>query len=105
MVFARGDRGVDFFVVLEGSVEITDGGAEGREETIHIHADRQFTGELDLFNDREILVSGRTGHDSHIVRIPRAQFRRLIEVEPDNLSAKAFFAEDERQGPRPIKLK
>ena len=83
MLFTRGDRGVDFFVVIEGSVEITDGGAEGREETIHVHADRQFTGELDLFNDREILVSGRTGHDSRIVRIPRAQFRRLIEVEPD----------------------
>jgi thioredoxin reductase (NADPH) len=90
-LFTRGDRSVDFFVVIEGSVEITDAGTaagtgmekSGAERTIHVHRDRQFTGELDLFNNREILVSGRTGEESRIIRVPRDRFPRLIEAEPD----------------------
>jgi thioredoxin reductase (NADPH) len=81
-LFRRGQRGVDFFVVVEGSVEIIDHGAGGDEAPIHVHRDRQFTGELDLFNNREILVSGITGQDSRIIRVPRADFQRLIETEP-----------------------
>jgi thioredoxin reductase (NADPH) len=82
-LFRRGDRGVDFFVVVEGSVEIADTGTDSREDTIHLHEDRQFTGELDLFNNREILVTARTGRDSRIIRVPRAVFPLLIEAEPD----------------------
>jgi thioredoxin reductase (NADPH) len=82
-LFRRGDRSVDFFVVVEGSVEITDAGTDGGEETIHLHKSRQFTGELDLFNNREILVSGRTASDSRLIRVPRLVFPRLIEAEPD----------------------
>jgi thioredoxin reductase (NADPH) len=82
-LFTRGDRSVDFFVVLYGTIEITDGGTEGREKSIHFHRERQFTGELDLFNNREILVSGHTGTDSQVIRVPRAAFPRMIEAEPD----------------------
>lgn len=82
-LFRRGQRSVDFYVVISGSVEITDTGTDGDEKVIHVHRDSQFTGELDLFNDREILVDGRTGEDNRIIRVPRAQFRRLIEAELD----------------------
>ncbi len=82
-LFQRGDRSADFFVVVVGSVEITDAGTDGGEETIHLHESRQFTGELDLFNNREILVSGRTASDSRLIRVPRQVFPRLIEAEPD----------------------
>jgi thioredoxin reductase (NADPH) len=80
-LFRRGERSVDFFVVVEGAIEISESG--GGDSPIHVHGDRQFTGEIDLFNDREILVSGRTGRDSRIIRVPRAAFRRMIESEPD----------------------
>jgi thioredoxin reductase (NADPH) len=82
-VFRRGERSVDFFVVVDGSVEIIDPGAPEDEQVIHTHQSRGFTGELDLFNDREILVTGRTGRDSRIIRVPRADFPRLIQAEPD----------------------
>ena len=82
-LFRRGDRSVDFFVVEEGSVEIVDAGTDGGAEVIHVHRARQFTGELDLFNNREILVSGRTAGDSRVVRVARADFPRMIEAEPD----------------------
>lgn len=83
MLFQRGERSVDFFLVLEGAVEIYDLDAQGRPSVFTVHGDRQFTGELDLFNDRQILVSGRTGVDSRVVRVKRADFRRLITAEPD----------------------
>ena len=36
-----------------------------------------------LFNNRQILVSGRTGSDSRVVRVKPAAFRRLVAGEPD----------------------
>jgi thioredoxin reductase (NADPH) len=83
LVFKRGDRSVDFFMVLEGSIEIFDLDTKGKPNVFTSHSERQFTGELDLFNDRQILVSGRAGIDSQVVRIKRADFRRLVTSEPD----------------------
>jgi thioredoxin reductase (NADPH) len=55
MLFSRGDRAVDIFLVLEGAIEIYDNGPDGAPRVFTVHAERQFTGELDLFNSREIL--------------------------------------------------
>lgn len=82
-VFERGQRSVDFFLVLDGSIEIFDRGEDGEPNVFTVHGPRQFTGELDLFNDRQILVSGRAGVDSRVVRIKRPDFRRLVTAEPD----------------------
>lgn len=82
-LFSRGERSVDFFVVISGSIDIIDPSLPDDAPAIHVHSERQFTGELDLFNNREILVSGRTGMPSRIIRVPRAMFRRLIDAEPD----------------------
>ena len=48
-----------------------------------VHAEHQFTGELDLFHDRAILVGGRMAVDGRVARLGRAQFRRLLAAEPD----------------------
>jgi thioredoxin reductase (NADPH) len=82
-VFRRGDRGVDFFVVIEGSIEILASGEECQAIVIHTHGPRQFTGELDLFNDRQVLVSGRAGPATRVIRIKRPDFRRMVTAEPD----------------------
>ena len=83
MLFERGERSVDFFVVLEGSVEVFELGSNGDEHVITVHRPSQFTGEMDLFNDRAILVSGRAGGGSRVIRVKRPDFRRLIAAEPD----------------------
>jgi thioredoxin reductase (NADPH) len=49
LAFERGQRGVDFFFVLDGSVEIFEVDAEGVPNVIRVHVEREFTGELDLF--------------------------------------------------------
>ncbi len=82
LLFQRGQRSVDFFLVLDGAVEIFDT-EDGRPNVFTVHGERQFTGELDLFNDREILVSGRARGDTRVIRVPRETFRRLVMGEPD----------------------
>ncbi|MDB5482632.1 MAG: Thioredoxin reductase [Caulobacteraceae bacterium] len=83
LLFEQGQRGVDFFLVLDGSIEIFDLDAHGLPHVITTHGERQFTGEMDLFNDRQNLVSGRARGDSRVVRVKRADFRRLVASEPD----------------------
>ncbi len=83
LLFERGQRSVDFFFVLGGAVEIIDLGPHGEPNVITTHRDRQFTGEMDLFNDRKILVSGRAGGPTRVVRVKRPDFRRLVSAEPD----------------------
>ena len=83
LVFERGASSVDFFFVLEGNIEIFELDTRGEPNVFTVHTERQFTGELDLFNDRQILESGRTGVDSRVVRVKRADFRRLVTGEPD----------------------
>jgi thioredoxin reductase (NADPH) len=82
-LFRRGDRSVDFFLCLTGGIEILDADAKGHETVVHTHVPRQFTGELDLFNDRTILVSARTRSETRVVRVGRAEFRRMMAAEPD----------------------
>ncbi|EFL88245.1 FAD-dependent oxidoreductase [Ahrensia sp. R2A130] len=83
MLFQRGQRGVDFFVILSGSVQIIDGDVDGGDNIITTHGSSQFTGELDLFNQRKILVDGKTGEDSCLLRLTRDQFRRMSSTEQD----------------------
>jgi len=82
VLFERGQRGVDFFVVLEGHIDIYEHKLN-HTTVIHVHHQNQFTGELDLFNRRKILVGGRMGVDGRLLRISPASFRRLITAEPD----------------------
>ncbi|MBC8067271.1 MAG: FAD-dependent oxidoreductase [Deltaproteobacteria bacterium] len=82
-LFKQGDRSVDFFVVLEGTVEIFDIDPRGEPSVIVVHGEREFTGELDLFNDRRVLLGGRAGTDARIIRVPHREFRHMLGNEPD----------------------
>jgi thioredoxin reductase (NADPH) len=82
-LFSRGERGADFFVVIDGAIEIVDPAGDAERAIVHRHGARQFSGELDQFNNRSILVSGRAAVDCAIIRVPRRNFRRMIDAEPD----------------------
>ena len=56
---------------------------QAQPHVLTVHRERQFTGELDLFNDQQILVSARTGINSRVVRVKRADFRKMLSAEPD----------------------
>lgn len=82
-LYRRGQRGVDFFVVLAGAVEVFDVDEEGNVHIITVHGARQFSGEMDLFNDRQVLVNARAIGTCRVIRIARVDFRRLIGSESD----------------------
>lgn len=82
VVFERGEKTVDFFVVLSGNIEIYEHRQDGIK-VFTVHTEKQFTGEVDLFNDRKILVGGRMGEVGEVIRINRTNFRKLIATEPD----------------------
>lgn len=83
VLFARGDTSVDFFLCRDGHIEIVDTDAKGTEQVVHLHEPGQFTGELDLFNDRKILVTGRARGETRVTRVHRNAFRRMMTAEPD----------------------
>jgi thioredoxin reductase (NADPH) len=82
-LFRRGDRNVDFFLCLSGRITIVDADADGGETVVHDHGPGQFTGELDLFNDRTVLVTGRAAEATRVIRVGRPEFRRMMAAEPD----------------------
>jgi thioredoxin reductase (NADPH) len=82
VLYQPGDRRVDFFLVLDGFIEIYVPRRSG-QQVIMVHGQHQFTGELHLFSDRAVLVGGRMGADGQVARLNVAQFRRLLAAEPD----------------------
>jgi len=81
MLFERGQRGVDFFVVLAGRVAVLDPTRDG--ELIYTYGPGQFTGEMNLFNNREVLVAARAVEEAQVLRVGPADFRRLIAADSD----------------------
>jgi thioredoxin reductase (NADPH) len=80
-LFRRGDRGVDFFIVLDGNLGVFDGSVS--DPPFVVHAAGQFTGELNLLNDRQVLVSVRCTRNARLLRIPHASVRPALMAEPD----------------------
>ncbi|HWW85637.1 MAG TPA: cyclic nucleotide-binding domain-containing protein, partial [Vicinamibacterales bacterium] len=58
VLFAEGDRGFSFYVVLDGAVEIIEH-SRGVAHTVTVHEPKEFTGDVDMLTGRVVLVTGR----------------------------------------------
>ncbi|WP_429242030.1 FAD-dependent oxidoreductase [Luteibacter sp. 621] len=83
VLYERGQRSPDFFVVVRGSIEAFERDVHGTLRTVTVHGAGQLSGELDTLTDREIKVSGRAGPDTRVIRLRRDQFRSMVSFEPD----------------------
>ena len=83
LLVQRGQRGVDFFLILEGSVEIFDHDETGNAQRVFLLTERQSLGELNLFNRRESVLNARAVTESRVLRVKRNRFQQLVSVEPD----------------------
>lgn len=83
VLFQRGQRGADFFLVVQGLIEVFELDKDGQPNVFTIHGPRQFSGEMNLFNQRSVLASGRAPCDSRIVRVRQEDFRRMVAAEAD----------------------
>jgi thioredoxin reductase (NADPH) len=79
--YERGQRGAAFFVVLDGEIELFDPTRDDR--TVYTYGPGQFTGEMNLLNTRETLLSARAVADSRVLRVPQADFRRLLAADSE----------------------
>ncbi|MBV9781579.1 MAG: FAD-dependent oxidoreductase [Acidobacteriaceae bacterium] len=93
-ISAAGQREVDMFVVLTGSIEVYTVNDRNEFEAIIELGPLQFTGELNLLNDQPPLVSARTSAaHSRLLRVSRRNLRQLMRAEGDiaNLITQAFI--------------
>lgn len=82
-LFHRGERGVDFFVVLEGRIELFDQKQNGIPVVMTKLTKGQFTGETDLLSGRGVLLSCRAAKVSRVLRISGTQLHQLMRIELD----------------------
>jgi thioredoxin reductase (NADPH) len=82
-LFQQGDRLVDFFVVVEGELELYERKGRTSCEVASTLAKLHFTGELDLLNDRPTLLNCRAVKKSKVLRVSRDSVRKLMRTELD----------------------
>ena len=93
-LFARGSRSADFFVVLDGLIELS-GYKQSRLGSKKAVLNRgQFSGELDLLSGRETLQNCRAVRKSRILRIKPEGLRQLLrtDMEIADLIVKGWMA-------------
>ncbi len=83
ILFSQSDRLVDFFVVLEGKLELFQQRGKASSELELTIVDNQFSGELDLLNDRPSLLTCRAVKKTTVLRIRREFIRLLMRAEGD----------------------
>ena len=81
--FARGDHGLDFFLVIAGEMEVYADHPLHGKQYLYSYKGGQFSGEHNMFNDRPTLLSGMLVKGTSFVRVPHERFRALITGEPD----------------------
>ncbi len=91
-LFTEGERNRSFFVVIDGAVEILEH-SRGEPHQITVHHPGQFTGDIDVFNGRPALVTGRAVEDGRLVELTPANLRRAVDELPDlgDIIIKAFL--------------
>src|ERR1700744_6140181 len=82
-LYRQGERGADLYLVLEGMVQThwTDA-MSGEEYSIALEPG-EFSGELNLLNQRETLIAAKALAGSSVLRIPRERLREFLIAEPD----------------------
>ncbi len=82
IVFDAGDRGVPFFVVLEGTLEIVSP-HDDREDVVTVHHAGEFTGEVTLLSNGRALVRARAKGPLRVLRVTSEGVRSLVQTDPD----------------------
>lgn len=82
-LYRVGDRKVDFFVVMEGSVDILEKDGRGGHTLVATHEANEFTGELDHLSGRSVLFCAKTTAPTRVLRVDHQRFRELVSAEPD----------------------
>ncbi len=81
MLFQQGDPACDFFVVLEGEVELVEP-TVGTPQVIGVRTPRQIVGELNLLNEEATYLSAVVQKPGSVLAIPADDLRKLLTSDP-----------------------
>ncbi len=82
IVFDQGDASRGVFVVLEGSIEVSNV-VKDHEGTLHVLQRGEFTGEVNQLSGRRSLVRCRAREASNLLEIARADLRRVMQSDAE----------------------
>jgi CRP/FNR family transcriptional regulator len=81
-IFAEGDQGSGFFVVVEGQVKIFKLSSEGKEQILHIFGPGEPFGQVAMFAGHLFPANAASITKSHLLFFPRQAFVALIAGDP-----------------------
>jgi thioredoxin reductase (NADPH) len=82
ILYSAGAPTPDFFVVLEGEVEIVRLG-DATELVVATHGPHRFLGELNLLTGQRAFLSARVSKPGRVLVVPLATLRQLMATLPD----------------------
>ncbi|MBI4519600.1 MAG: cyclic nucleotide-binding domain-containing protein [Gemmatimonadetes bacterium] len=100
-LFAEGESGDTFYVVLHGAVELTKRTPSGQEERLAVRRDGEAFGEMALLTDKPRSASARAVEPTQVLTVSREAFFQLLGGDSPALRllqgmAKALWALDVR---------
>jgi CRP-like cAMP-binding protein len=81
-IFAEGDEGVGFYVLIAGKVKVFKLSPEGKEQILHVLEPGEPFGEASVFAGQPFPAHAETLEKSRIFFFPRAAFIELIKGDP-----------------------
>lgn len=81
-IFYREDPAIDFYLLLEGEVDLTLTSPDGRELVINMMRPGDFFGELGLLTGQPRSADAVARTDVDLVAVPRKAFLEIVEREP-----------------------
>ncbi|HZP49378.1 MAG TPA: FAD-dependent oxidoreductase [Vicinamibacterales bacterium] len=93
VLFAEGDRGFCFYVVLAGAIEIVEH-SSGAAHTVVVHQPQEFTGDVDMLSGRSALVTARAAVEGEVLEVSAVDLRHTVDELPElgEIIVKAFLA-------------
>lgn len=82
-LFRQGLPADAFFVILDGAVQVTRTGANGREQVLHVFGAGNLVGEVPAFRGGDYPATGACTQESRVLWIPRAGLVRILRETPD----------------------
>ena len=81
-IFAEGDEGIGFYIILSGRVKIFKLSAEGKEQILHIMENQEPFGEAAVFAGEHYPASAQSIVETKVLLFPRQAFVDLISKNP-----------------------
>ena len=81
-IFADGDPGIGFYVIMAGRVKIFKVSPEGKEQILHLLDPGEPFGEVPVFSGQNFPAHAEALEKSRIFFFPRNAFIRLIKQDP-----------------------